>query len=102
MPSRGCLLFVALAGIGCVDQGVPRAGRDLPRAPVDILVDDGGVPHVFGQDDRDVLFGAGYSMATDRLFQMDMARRRAHGRWAEVLGPDRVGDDKLARLFAWA
>jgi penicillin G amidase len=73
----------------------------LPRAEVEILVDDAGVPHVYAADDADAFFGAGYVQASHRLFQMDMARRRALGRWAEVLGVERVADDELARLFGW-
>ena len=92
---------VCLAGCGDDDVPTPARGRDLPREPVEILVDTHGIPHIYGHSDRDAFFGAGYAMARDRLFQMDMARRRAHGRWAEVLGPDRVADDELARLFDW-
>jgi penicillin amidase len=35
--------------------------------------------------------------ATDRLFQMDLMRRRALGRRAEVLGPSVASDDELMR-----
>lgn len=45
------------------------------------------------------MFAAGYQMATDRLFQMDLVRRRALGRQAEVLGPDSVGQDEVSRMF---
>lgn len=96
-------LLLVSAAVGCGAEDVsPPAGASLPSAPVEILVDDGGVSHVYASDDRDAFFGAGYAQARDRLFQMDMARRRAHGRWAEVLGPDAVSDDELARAFAWA
>jgi penicillin amidase len=104
---RACVAAAALsiaitaAGCGDDDVAVPLAGDELPRADVEILVDSDGIPHVYGKDDRDAFFGAGYAMARDRLFQMDMARRRAHGRWAEVLGAERVADDELARLFDW-
>jgi penicillin amidase len=71
----------------------------IPR--VEIIVDHDGVPHIYGATDEDAFYGAGYQMASDRLFQMDQTRRRAHGRMAEVLGQVAVEDDELARLFDW-
>lgn len=67
--------------------------------PVEILIDERGIPHVYGQADLDVMYASGYQMATDRLFQMDLVRRRALGRQAEVLGPDFVGQDEISRIF---
>ncbi len=69
---------------------------------VEIRVDSLGVPHIYGVDDEAAFFGAGYMQARDRLYQMDMARRRAYGRQAEVLGLERLEDDKVARAFRWA
>ena len=40
-------------------------------------------------------------MASDRMFHMDQARRRAYGRLSEVHGDATLEDDKLARLFDW-
>jgi penicillin G amidase len=68
-------------------------------APVEILIDDRGIPHIYGQVDLDVMYASGYQMATDRLFQMDLMRRRALGRQAEVLGPDFVSQDQISRIF---
>ena len=86
------------AGCGLEWRGSADA---YPAEDVEILVDQSGVPHVFAKSDTDAFFGAGYIQATHRLYQMDIARRRAHGRVAEVLGAGSVGDDKLARLFGW-
>ena len=55
------------------------------------------VPHVFAATDEDLFFGYGYAQAQDRLFQMDLRRRRAHGRLAEVLGKEGIEPDVLAR-----
>jgi len=68
-------------------------------APVEILVDDRGIPHIYGEIDLDVMYASGYQMATDRLFQMDLMRRRALGRQAEVLGPGLVDQDRISRIF---
>jgi penicillin amidase len=73
----------------------------LPTQPIEIVVDDNDVPHVYGATDRDAFYGAGYMMATHRLLQVEMARRRAFGRAAEVFGTPRLEDDELARTFDW-
>ena len=64
---------------------------------LEILRDDRAVPHVFAATDEDLFFGYGYAQAQDRLFQMDLRRRRAHGRLAEVLGKEGIEPDVLAR-----
>ena len=69
---------------------------------VEIRIDERGIPHIYGQTDADVFFAAGYQMASDRLFQMDLMRRRAYGRGSEVLGPGKVDEDKISRLFNFA
>ena len=56
-----------------------------------------GIPHIHADTDSDLFFGFGYAMASDRLFQMDYLRRKGRGRLAEVLGPDALGLDRLAR-----
>jgi penicillin amidase len=68
-------------------------------APVEIVLDAHGIPHVYAQTDLDLFYAAGYQMATDRLFQMDLMRRRALGRQAEVLGESKVDQDEISRLF---
>ena len=63
------------------------------RAPVEILRDRGGMPHIYGSTTEDVYFGLGFAMAQDRLWQMDRLRRRALGRQAEILGPAHLASD---------
>jgi penicillin amidase len=41
----------------------------------------------------------GYVMAQDRLWQMEMWRRQAEGRMAEILGPQAVARDRVARML---
>lgn len=58
-----------------------------PRAGVVVLRDAGfGVPHVYGTTRDDVMFGAGYVSAEDRLFMMDTLRHVGRGRLSEFLG----------------
>lgn len=58
-----------------------------PRDGIVVLRDAGfGVPHVYGTTRDDVMFGAGYVSAEDRLFMMDTLRHVARGRLSEFLG----------------
>ncbi|PRQ02777.1 Penicillin acylase 2 precursor [Enhygromyxa salina] len=68
-------------------------------AEVRIDIDERGIPHIYGATDNDVAYASGYQMATERLFQMALLRRRALGRQAEVLGPDFVDQDIVSRTF---
>ncbi len=56
-----------------------------------------GVPHVFGDTSAAVMFGAGYALAQDRLAAMELQRRGAAGRRAEILGASALGGDRAAR-----
>ena len=54
-------------------------------APVEVIRDKWGVPHIFAQDKNDLFCAIGYVMAQDRLFQMDFIRRVGTGSLAEIL-----------------
>jgi penicillin G amidase len=71
------------------------------KQPVDILVDHWGVPHIYAKNEADLFFAQGFNVARDRLFQMDLWRRRGLGELAEVFGPEFVDQDKAARLFLY-
>jgi penicillin amidase len=70
--------------------------------PVDVVRDAEGVVHVYASSDEDAFYASGYMQATDRLFQMDLQRRLALGRRAEVLGADAKADDVLIRTLGIA
>ncbi|MDH5738025.1 MAG: penicillin acylase family protein, partial [Gammaproteobacteria bacterium] len=69
--------------------------------PAEILVDTWGVPHIYAKTHYDVFFVQGFNAARDRLWQIDLWRRRGLGELAEVLGPAFVDQDKAARLFVY-
>lgn len=86
------------------DQGIEReikldvAHEGLERAvQLTLYRDEYGVPHVFANSNYGVYFGYGYAVATDRLFQMEMLKRTAQGRVAEVLGDDYLELDQKLR-----
>jgi penicillin amidase len=67
--------------------------------PIEILDDDRGVPHIRAQSKADAFFGQGYTVARDRLFQLDLGHRRGMGRLAEAFGPAFAAHDHAERLF---
>lgn len=69
-------------------------------APVTIFRDSHGIPHIRAETAPDAWFGMGFASAQDRLFQMDYDRRRATGRWAEIVGPSALAADVLARRLS--
>jgi len=71
------------------------------RAPVTVVRDTWGVPHITAQSTDDLFFAQGYVMAQDRLWQMEMWRRAGEGRLAEVAGPTAVARDRVARLLKY-
>jgi penicillin G amidase len=84
-----------------------EAARRAPRCAEQIVTgvqgevaierDRCGIPHIFAESAHDLWFGFGLAMAQDRLFQLDYLRRKGLGRLAEVLGPDGVALDLVAR-----
>ncbi len=71
------------------------------QAPVEVRYDDLGIPHLYAQNDQDLFFAAGYQEASDVLFALDMFRRSAVGRRAEVLGEGALGGDIQARALGF-
>ena len=72
---------------------------DVPglTAPVTVHRDPEGVPHIRAAGMADAWFAQGFVHAQERLFQMELNRRRALGRAAEWLGMPAFTADKLAR-----
>ena len=101
------LLATAVAGVFCVyvylRQSLPQLEGEIPTggiaAPVEILRDRAGVPHIFAQSERDAHFALGFVHAQDRLWQLEMNRRIASGRLAEVLGPAGLETDRVVRAL---
>lgn len=67
------------------------------RAPVDVIRDRWGIPHIFARNDHDLVFAQGYVHAQDRLWQMDLNRRTASGRLSEIFGAATLETDRFLR-----
>lgn len=69
------------------------------KAPVDVVRDAQGVPHIFAASGDDAYFALGFVHAQDRLWQMEMNRRIAAGRVAEILGQSALDTDRFLRTL---
>jgi penicillin amidase len=67
------------------------------QAPVSVLRDAHGVPHITASSLEDLFFGQGYITAQDRLWQMDMTRRAAAGEMAEILPASSAPAPRVSR-----
>jgi len=71
------------------------------RDEVAIKVDRWGIPHIYATCRDDVFLAQGFNAARDRLFQIDLWRRRGHGLLSEVFGPGYVEQDRANRLLLY-
>lgn len=94
------ILLLAAASVHAAPASQTIKVSGLGR-PAEILVDRWGVPHIYAQDQDDVFFAQGFNAARDRLFQIDLWRRRGLGELASVFGPAYLEQDTAARLFLY-
>ncbi len=67
------------------------------QAEVEVIRDQWAIPHVYAKNEHDLFVSAGYLMAQDRLWQMDLIRRVTTGRLSEIFGKDYAEADMLFR-----
>jgi penicillin amidase len=96
-----CLaLTVAAASAGAAPSSDHWTVTGL-KAPGEIVVDHWGIPHIYAASERDAFFLQGYNAARDRLWQIDLWRKRGLGLLSASLGPAYVAQDRAARLFLY-
>ena len=71
------------------------------NAPAEIVMDRWGIPHIRATTRHDVFFAQGFAVARDRLWQLDLWRKRGLGKLAEDFGPGFLAEDRAARLFLY-
>jgi acyl-homoserine lactone acylase PvdQ len=102
----GSLAIAALLAACSPKEGTssPNADPELQRlearaARVEIIRDDFGVPHVYGETDADAVFGMLYAQAEDDFRRVERNYVWAIGRLAEVDGEAAIFSDVRARLY---
>ncbi|MBV9734741.1 MAG: penicillin acylase family protein, partial [Acidisphaera sp.] len=97
------LLLVAAAVSGVLWLSLPRARQQavIPGlgGPVDIRFDADGIPWVHAGSPQDAAAALGFVHARDRLFQMELMRRLASGRLAELVGSAGLPMDRYMRTL---
>jgi penicillin amidase len=96
--SQQDLAVLAKTRLAQIDGEIKVGGL---TAPVQVVRDTWGVPHISAQSADDLFFAQGYVMAQDRLWQMETWRRSAEGRMAEIAGPPAVARDRVTRLLRY-
>ncbi len=71
------------------------------RAPVTIVRDKWGVPHIYASNIHDLFFAQGYVHAQDRFWQMEYWRRIGSGRLSEIFGETTLNVDRFIRTLGW-
>ncbi len=100
MRPRIVAVVVAIATVVSIAPAKEEK-RVIPglREPVEILRDRWGISHIYARNEHDLFMAQGYTAARDRLFQLELWRRRATGTLAEIQGPRALSGDLGARLL---
>ncbi|AJY45055.1 penicillin acylase family protein [Martelella endophytica] len=80
------------------DETIPLEGLD---AEAEIRVDEWGIPHIRAGSDHDLFLAQGFNAARDRLWQLDLWRKRGLGLLAADFGPGYLAQDHAARHFLY-
>jgi penicillin amidase len=97
------LTCAALHAPAATSTAVQELNWNVPglNAPADIVIDHWGIAHIFAANIHDAFFLQGYNAARDRLWQIDLWRKRGLGLLAKSLGAAYVDQDRAARLFLY-
>lgn len=94
-------ILLLLSFYSLMHSRVPQMTGELKLqkldAPVEVLRDKNGIPHIYAKNNLDAFRVLGYVMASERLFQMEIARRMAKGELAEIFGKKALKSDILFR-----
>lgn len=98
------LLVLTAASVGSLLWAslLPREGQfALPglSARITVAEDELGIPRITAANERDAAMALGWLHARDRMFQMDLMRRNAAGRLAELAGPAALRLDRFSRTL---
>jgi penicillin G amidase len=108
--AAGTAGLAALVGSAAAAIRFQLLRRPLPRtegtmtlaglaAPITIRRDRWGVPHIRASTRHDLWFAQGFCHGQDRLWQLELYRRSASGRIAEIAGRAGLPSDRLMRTL---
>lgn len=93
------LAIIIIVIIGCLQYTKPQyEGSAILKGihkQTTVYFDNYGVPHIYANNQKDAMTTLGYVHAQDRLWQMELMRRIAPGRLAEIFGTPALKTDKF-------
>jgi len=105
--ARRLAALLVLSTAATAAQAAPPAASEAPATetfkvaglekPASVLVDRWGVPHIYANTLYDAFYVQGFMAARDRLWQIDLWRKRGLGEMARDFGPAYVEGDRMAR-----
>jgi penicillin amidase len=93
------LLWYRQASLPQLDGSIRLPAQSGLSAAVQVVRDADAVPHIEAHSAEDAYFALGFVHAQDRLWQLEMNRRIAAGRVAEILGPGALPTDRFLRTL---
>ena len=109
------VVVIAVALIGTVAVGgllawvtaraQPQVSLTL-RAPglaasVEVIRDETGIAHIYGDTPDDLVFAQGFVHASERMWQMEVFRHIGAGRVSELFGKSQLDTDRFIRTLGW-
>lgn len=70
---------------------------DKLTSKVTVIRDNAGIPHIVAGDAKSAYFALGYTMAQDRIFQMELQRRIGKGELTEIFGEKLIPTDQFLK-----
>ena len=99
LASAGIFIVIKLRAFLPIRDGeLQIKGLD---SSVTVTTDRLGIPTITASTRKDAAIALGYVTAQDRLFQMDLMRRRAAGRLSEIVGDIAIGTDRRQRVIGF-
>jgi penicillin amidase len=105
----GLLVLLSLVVLGIIylgwtlEKSKPPMDGQLQlknlKSKVVVTRDQSGIPHIQSENEMDGLRALGFTVASDRLFQMDVLRRLSNGTLSEVFGEKALNMDITMRTL---
>ncbi|MCS5541702.1 MAG: penicillin acylase family protein [SAR324 cluster bacterium] len=96
-------LLVIAGGYGFLRTKLPQRSGEIKlsglKSKVDVVFDKWGIPHIEAANEQDAYHALGYLNAQDRIFQLELMVRVAHGRLSEMLGESTLDVDRYFRTL---
>lgn len=104
LSTRNAITLATILLTACITATATNTGfttLNVNGEAVKIYRDDFGTPHIFAETNKGLFEGYGYAVAQDRLWQLELNRRAARGRLAEIFGSSTVSADRAARIVGY-